>query len=254
MRRFGLIGKSVAHSFSASYFANKFQQEGITDARYDLFPLEEITQLPALLASHTDLIGLNVTIPYKESVIPLLDALSDEARIIGAVNCIRITNSGTTGYNTDASGFRQSILPFLENQYERALLLGTGGASRAITHVLRERGIEAWYASTSRRGEHILDYNQLDEAAMKHFPLLVNCTPLGTYPRVDEKPPLPYGGLTPQHMLYDLVYNPPETAFLREGRLRGARTMNGLRMLEIQAEESWRIWSQSGDHDVARKR
>jgi shikimate dehydrogenase len=242
MRQFGLIGRSLAHSFSETYFTEKFRREGIEDASYQLFPIDDIALFPSLLREQP-LLGLNVTIPYKESVMPFLDAIDEEAEKIGAVNCIRISHRKTMGFNTDATGFRQSILPFLENHYERALILGRGGASKAVAHVLRQRGIDVWYASTSSSASHTLSYDQLEGETMKHFLLIINCTPLGTFPETEAKPPIPYEGITADHFLYDLIYNPAETAFLREGKQRGAQTMNGLRMLQIQAEESWKIWN-----------
>jgi shikimate dehydrogenase len=243
MRLFGLIGRSLAHSFSESYFTEKFRKEGIEDARYQLFPLHDIALFPSLVEEHPELLGLNVTIPHKESVMPFLNTIDEEAGKIGAVNCIRISHGKTTGFNTDATGFRQSILPFLENHYERALILGTGGASKAVAHVLRQRGIEVWYASTSSSGSHILRYDQLERETLKHFLLIINCTPLGTFPETEAMPAIPFDGITADHFLYDLIYNPTETTFLREGKQRGANTMNGLKMLQIQAEESWRLWN-----------
>jgi len=244
MRRFGLIGNPLSHSFSRNYFQEKFTREHLTDCDYDLFPLASIDELPELLASYPDLCGLNVTVPFKERILPFLQHIDPIAQSIGAVNCVRIESNGAlTGYNTDVIGFEQSILPFLENNYERALILGTGGSSKAVAWVLQRRGIEVWYASRSDKGERTLGYDQLDQYALAHFKLIINCTPLGTFPDIHTKPSLPYDGLTTSHLLYDLVYNPAETAFLQEAKSRGAATMNGLRMLEIQAEESWSRWS-----------
>jgi shikimate dehydrogenase len=243
MRHFGLIGYPLGHSFSGRYFADKFLREGITDACYGLYPIPDLSAFPSFLLSNPLLCGLNVTIPWKEAVIPYLDRTDPVAREIGAVNCIRISGGKLHGFNTDAIGFEQSVLPFLENRFERALILGTGGSSKAIAWVLRSRGIEPWFASRSHTGDRLISYSQLDRHAIAHFRLIINCTPVGMHPREDERPPIAYDGISSDHLLYDLVYNPALTAFLQEGNQRGAQTLNGLRMLELQAEASWKIWN-----------
>lgn len=244
MRRFGIIGRPLGHSASAAHFAQKFRDEGLAGCRYDAFELASVDELPALLARLTELVGLNVTIPYKRAVIPLLDDLSYDARLIGAVNCIRREPDGRlTGHNTDIEGLRVSLAELLgDEQPDRALVLGTGGASQAVQYALAERGIP--YSIVSRdaaRGNYT--YDDLPCEEVERSLLVVNATPVGTYPAVDEAPRIPYAYLTPAHRLLDLVYNPPVTQFLDYGTQRGARTMNGRTMFLAQAEASWRIWN-----------
>jgi shikimate dehydrogenase len=250
MRLFGLIGYPLSHSFSQKYFTEKFGRENIADAEYKLFPLQDISALTALLHSHPDIRGLNVTIPYKEAVIPYLDELDETAKAVGAVNCIKIIpNSQLSkpqlkGYNTDVHGFRQSIKPFLEMHHERALILGTGGASKAVHYVLKQIGIDCYFVSRDPQGrEKHFRYEDVNEYVIKAFPLIVNTTPLGTYPNTQDFPPIPYEHITSQHLLYDLVYNPPETEFMKRGKARGAAAINGLSMLHEQAEKAWEIWN-----------
>lgn len=244
MRRFGLIGHPLGHSFSQKYFTAKFAAEGIHDCRYDLFPITDITLLPSLWEIHPDLVGLNVTIPYKEKVVPHLDAMSDVVRSSGACNCIHRTSGGLVGHNTDVTGFEQSLAPGLGPSHRQALILGTGGASKAVAFVLGRLGIGYRFVSRSGGGETgSLSYAELDEAVMAAHTLIVNTTPLGTFPDIDTAPDIPYALLRPGHYLFDLVYNPPVTRFLAEGAKRGATTRNGSGMLAIQAEESWRIWN-----------
>lgn len=258
---YGLIGYPLSHSFSKNYFTEKFKKEGITSADYQLYPLENIHQLPQLIAEKPALYGLNVTIPYKESVIPFLDELDETAKAVGAVNCIKITvpeskiqNLGSKhlkGYNTDVTGFRQSIKPFLELQHERALILGTGGASKAVAYVLHEIGIDCYFVTRDKQNANVppqysdklFTYEELNEYIINAFKLIVNTTPVGMYPNTDACPALPYQFLQSSHLLYDLVYNPIETAFLKQGKSKGAATVNGLSMLHLQAEEAWRIWN-----------
>lgn len=249
---FGLIGYPLSHSFSKKYFTEKFEKENIKDYEYNLYPIEKIDLLPKLIADNYSLCGLNITIPYKESVLPFLDELDETAKAVGAVNCIKIV-SGTgykvsrlIGYNTDVYGFRQSIKPFLEIQHERALILGTGGASKAVAFVLKEIGIECYFVSRSKHqvsGNKTFLYTELNENIMKVFKLIVNTTPLGMYPHVNEVPEIPYNLISSTHLLVDLIYNPAETEFLKHGKLQGASTINGLSMLHQQAEEAWRIWN-----------
>ncbi len=238
---FGLIGYPLGHSFSPAYFQEKFGREGI-DASYEAFPLPQIGALPELLHARPGLRGLNVTIPYKEAVLPLLDALHPDAAAIGAVNCIAIRNGQLTGYNTDWIGFAESLAAWLGPLPRRALVLGTGGASKAVLFALQRLGIEAATVSRTRKKADY-GYGELSPDRLRAHPLVVNTTPLGTAPDVDAAPPLPYAALTPEHALYDLVYNPPETRFLREGAQRGAAVKNGYEMLVRQAEAGWTIWS-----------
>jgi shikimate dehydrogenase len=252
---YGLIGYPISHSFSKKYFSEKFEKENILDSAYDLFPIESITQLPQLIKDNPELCGLNVTIPYKENVIPFLNELDETAKIVGAVNCIKILNSNNspnslptpflTGFNTDVYGFRQSIKPFLENHHERALILGTGGASKAVHYVLKEIGIDCFFVTRDKskvKSDKVFDYEELNEYILNAFKLIVNTTPVGMFPDINKAPEIPYEFVTSSHLLYDLVYNPEETEFLKRGKEKGALTVNGLSMLYQQAEEAWRIW------------
>lgn len=242
MDAYGLIGRSLGHSFSERYFRERFSREGITNASYSLFELPEIEALPALLEAHPDLRGFNVTNPYKQTIIPYLDDLSAEARLIGAVNCVKREGERWVGYNTDVVGLRDSLSELLNPWPEEALILGTGGASLAVQFVLAQWGLP--YLLLSRdplRGNYT--YDNLPVEVLQQCRLVINATPVGTYPAVDEAPRLPYAFLTPDHCLFDLVYNPSETAFLDYGRQRGARTKNGYEMLVGQAEAAWEIWS-----------
>lgn len=243
MKQYGLIGKTLSHSFSKKYFEEKFKRENI-NAVYENFELNDISQVEGLFSIHSNLCGLNVTIPYKEQIIPYLDEVDEQARKIGAVNTIYIEKETgkMKGYNTDVYGFKQSLKPFLENQHQRALILGTGGASKAVAYVLNELGITTAFVSRTPQLENQLSYDELNENILASFLLIVNTTPLGTFPNVDEKPTINYDAITPNHLLYDLVYNPAETAFLKEGKKRGALTINGEQMLQLQAEKAWEIW------------
>lgn len=256
---YGLLGYPLGHSFSRAFFNNKFAQEGI-DAEYLNFELPAVEDLPRLLAEHPDLCGLNVTIPYKQAVIPYLDELSEEAAAIGAVNVIRITHSPERlcsmvspssplqaprphlkGFNSDIIGFTESIRPLLQPHHRRALVLGTGGASKAICRGLEKLGLEWQYVSRKRPS---LTYSDITPALLADYTVIVNCTPLGMFPRIDSAPEIPYAALSPRHLLYDLVYNPDITLFMREGRRFGATVKNGLEMLHLQALASWRFWNE----------
>lgn len=242
MRNFGLLGRSLAHSFSKKYFEAKFSSEKITDAKYHLFEKDNLEGIAHWLKEST-LRGLNVTIPYKEEILPFLDKCSPEALQIGAVNCISIESGLLIGHNTDAYGFEMSIRPFLENKYERALILGTGGASKAVAFTLKKWNIPFWFVTRNPSENNHFAWSDLNEEMMPHFKLIINCTPLGTFPEVSHYPELPYSSITANHFLYDLIYNPEETLFLQKGREKGAHTMNGLPMLRLQAEKSWAIWN-----------
>ena len=244
-RLFGLIGKKLEHSFSMSYFAEKFRKEGIEDAAYRAFPLEEISEFPRLLHEHPRLIGLNVTIPYKESIIPYLDECSETAHSIGVVNTIRLSKGKKEGFNTDVEGFRNDIRPILKEEGRKAMVIGTGGASKAVDHVLRELGYEIRFISRDPKGPRTLSYDSLTESSLADQDLIVNTTPLGTWPDTDATPPLPYDGIGPGTVLYDLIYNPERTRFLEKGRERGATVRNGYGMLVGQAEAAWRIWNEA---------
>ena len=242
MKCFGLIGHPLGHSFSARYFAEKFAAEGL-EARYDNYDLADICEVETLRHLH----GFNVTIPYKQAIIPYLDGMSDEARAIGAVNTVRVENGRFYGYNTDVIGFRESLRDWLakDNASVRsALVLGTGGASKAVCYALTQLGI-AWQLVSRTPKEGCLTYNDLrkDTSILASTALIVNCTPLGTFPNVEACPDIPYDLLTPAVRLYDLVYNPEETLFLRRGREHGCPVKNGLEMLHRQAEAAWSLWS-----------
>ncbi len=253
MRTFALIGRSLAHSFSRTYFTQKFAELGLSDCRYELFELPEIGELPALLARHPDLAGLNVTIPYKEQIQPYLTWLAPSAARVGAVNVVEIQADGSlTGHNTDYVGFRKSLRQFYPGQSTtnttggangaRALVLGTGGAAKAVVVALSELGIVPTLVGRNPRTSD-LTYGDLSADVITAHPLLINTTPLGTYPATDECPPLPYAALTPAHYLFDLIYNPAETLFLRRGQAAGAHVHNGAEMLRLQAEAAWDIWT-----------
>jgi shikimate dehydrogenase len=247
MNRYGLIGFPLTHSFSQRYFTEKFMRENISDNRYDLFEMPDITALPELLAL-PGLRGLNVTIPHKQAVLPYLDQLDASAEKIGAVNVIKLGTDGLrTGYNSDYFGFRQSLLDWfkqLNRPYAgmQALVLGTGGASKAVTVALADLGITHTYVSRTKTNT-TLTYDEL-AAHLANYELIINGSPVGTYPGIDQAPALPYDRLTERHLLYDLVYNPADTKFMQTGRQYGAATHNGLRMLELQAEKAWEIWQQ----------
>jgi shikimate dehydrogenase len=249
-RLFGLIGYPLSHSFSKKYFSEKFEREGINDAFYELFPIEKIELFPGLIQNYPNLQGLNVTIPYKEAVMPYLDELEESARAIGAVNTINIADGKTKGFNTDVFGFEQSLRAFFAKnnaQPDKALVLGTGGAAKAVQFVLEEMGM-AHQTVSRQASKGDLTYHDLDEAILQEHRLIVNTTPLGMSPNIGSFPNIPYHCIGKKHMLYDLVYNPEMTAFLQKGKARGAATENGLAMLYGQAERAWAIWN---DHSPA---
>lgn len=251
MRGFGLIGFPLTHSFSEKYFSEKFLRENISDVSYKLFPIDSIEKLPELISANPNLAGLNVTVPYKEKVIPFLDELDETAKAVGAVNTIHFvtlsdSRRATKGFNTDVHGFRQSIKPFLTSAHERALILGTGGASKAVEYVLKQIGVDCIFVSREKKsipGKTILTYDELNSYVIDSCKLIINCSPVGTFPNVNEYPKLPYESISKEHLLYDLVYNPAETEFLKKGKANGAETMNGLDMLKMQAEKAWEIWN-----------
>lgn len=245
MDKYGLIGYPLGHSFSISFFNEKFQNEGI-DATYENFEIPSIEGFPEILDSNPNLCGLNVTIPYKEKVIGLLDSLSKEAQEIGAVNVIKVTHKGNKrilkGYNSDVIGFTRSIEPLLERFHKKALILGTGGASKAVEYGLKSLGLETIKVSRSEKPE-TLQYSQITAETIKEYNVIVNCTPCGMYPHADECPDLPYEAMDSRTLLYDLIYNPDETLFMKKGKVRGAIVKNGLEMLLLQAFASWDFWN-----------
>ena len=243
MRLFGLIGHPLTHSFSANFFSEKFLKERITDCRYELFPLSSIEEFPALLQQYPNLEGLNVTSPYKEQVMKYLSSHFIPLALT-ACNCIRIQNGQCYGFNTDWIGFEKSLLPLLQPKQQAALVLGKGGAAQAVLYVLKKNGIP--FTVVSRQLQPGVDrtYEQLTAADLQAHNIVINTTPLGTYPTTDSMPLIPYEAVGAGHLFYDLVYNPAESAFLKQGALRGARIKNGLEMLQLQAAESWTIWNQ----------
>ena len=242
MTLYGLIGRPLTHSFSQRYFREQFEREGDSDSDYLLFPLSRVEVFPELLTVYPTLRGINVTIPYKEKILPYLDELDETARAVGAVNTIRVQAGKLTGYNTDVIGFEQSLTGLIgERQELRALVLGTGGAAKAIHYVLDKLEIPSLSVSRdATRGD--LTYEQIDTPTLRAHSLIINTTPLGTYPQVNFAPKLPYEDLTSQHLLFDLVYNPEETLFLKHGKQAGAATRNGYEMLRLQADAAWAIW------------
>lgn len=245
MEQYGLLGYPLRHSFSKKFFTEKFQREN-RDAEYLNFEISDIQNLKVVIETHPSLSGLNVTIPYKEKVIPLLHELSPEAAAIGAVNVIRIERDGNDvrlkGFNSDIIGFKDSILPLLRPHHQSALILGTGGASKAIYHGLIQLGIAVKFVSRTHQAD-VLTYEELTPETMRQFQIIVNCTPCGMFPHTDECPNLPYDALTPEHLLYDLIYNPEETLFLKKGKQQGTQIKNGLEMLHLQALASWNFWT-----------
>ena len=246
MDKYGLIGYPLKHSFSRNYFNEKFASENI-DAEYVNFEIEDITAFKRIIDGNPNLCGMNVTIPYKEQVIPYLNELDPAtAKRIGAVNVIKIIRDGKKvqliGYNSDILGFSHSIEPYLQPRHKKALILGTGGASKAVFCGLEDLGVESTFVSRTKKGANLLTYDELTPEIMAEHLVIVNCTPVGMYPNVDFCPDIPYECLTPDHLLYDLLYNPDETLFMKKGAEQGATVKNGLEMLLLQAFESWGIW------------
>ncbi len=243
MNQYGLIGYPLTHSFSKKYFSDKFEAEGIENHDYHLFPIERIDDLPHLLSSFDNLKGLNVTIPYKEYVLDFLDEIDESAADIGAVNTIKIVDGKLKGYNTDVYGFEIALLNLLgDAKIDNALILGTGGAAKACAYVLGRLDIPFKYVSRTKKPDQFT-YEELSKEVIENHHLIINTTPLGTYPKVETYPNIPYNNLSPEHYLYDLVYNPEEPEFLRRGKEQGASIKNGLEMLHLQAEKAWEIWS-----------
>jgi len=247
MKKYGLIGYPLTHSFSKRFFTEKFEREG-TEASYDNFEIADITLFPEVIEKHPGLTGLNVTIPYKEQVLPFLDELDDSAREAGAVNTVKISRwhdkTWLKGYNTDTRGFAKSLKPLLKPWHTKALILGTGGASKAIKYVLGKWNIDFISASIEELQENEIRYDEIDEKMMAQRLLIIHATPLGTYPKVDACPPIPYDCISNKHLLFDLVYNPEMTLFMKKGKAQGAAVKNGYEMLVQQALESYKIWNE----------
>ncbi|RZK00253.1 MAG: shikimate dehydrogenase [Flavobacterium sp.] len=241
-KQYGLVGKNISYSFSKAYFTEKFEKENNKNHSYENFDIQEIFEFPGILKNNPYLKGLNVTIPYKEVVIPFLDKMSKNALKIGAVNTIKFIGNGKTkGYNTDFYGFKKSLKPLLKSHHKNALILGTGGASKAVAYALRLLEID--YILVSRApSEHTLTYDEIDASTFEEYQIIINCTPLGTSPNVEVCPDIPYDYFTEKHIAYDLIYNPEETLFLKKAKKKGAVIKNGYEMLVFQAEKAWKIW------------
>ncbi|MBC7525631.1 MAG: shikimate dehydrogenase [Flavobacterium sp.] len=242
-KKYGLLGKNISYSFSKKYFTEKFSNQLFADCSYENFDIESIAEFPILLKNNLDIKGLNVTIPYKESILPYLDKLSKKATLIGAVNVVRYTKNGLLkGYNSDYYGFKKSIQPLLQPHHKKALILGTGGASKAVAFALDELNI--YYTFVSREAsDKTITYDRINATTFDNFQIVINCTPLGTSPNIEEFPPIPYHFFTDKHLAFDLIYNPEESAFLRKAKKRGATIKNGFEMLIFQAEKAWEIWN-----------
>jgi shikimate dehydrogenase len=240
--RFGLIGKNISYSFSRGYFTKKFSEMGLDRHSYENFDLERIDQFTDIMEQNSTIKGFNVTIPYKEQIMPFLSQIDPEAQAIGAVNTIKILGNKTVGFNTDAYGFQKSIEPYLKEHHKKALILGTGGASKAVSFVLNKLGISYKFVSRNPKSNQY-NYTDLNKEVLLKHTVIVNCTPLGTYPNINDKPNIPYNFITDQHLLFDLIYNPEKTAFLLAGELQGGNISNGSNMLQFQAEKSWEIWN-----------
>jgi shikimate dehydrogenase len=242
-RRFGLLGRNISYSFSKGYFTEKFNNEVFTGNSYENFDIADINDFTELVKNNPELKGLNVTIPYKEQVIPFLDKLSKKASLIGAVNTIKFTKKGMLkGYNTDYYGFKKSLEPLLEPHHKKALILGTGGASKGVAFALDELNIPYTFVSREAK-ENIIDYDLINATTFDNYQIIINCTPVGTSPNITACPSLPYEFFTEKHIAYDLIYNPEETQFLKNAKEHGAVIKNGYDMLIFQAEKAWKIWN-----------
>lgn len=243
MNLYGLIGFPLTHSFSKKYFTEKFERENIADSKYDLFEISEAEKVLEVIKNNPDLRGLNVTIPHKETVISFLDEIDPAAKAIGAVNVVKINNGKLKGYNSDYYGFKQSLEELIEGSKDlKALILGTGGAAKAVKAALEALNIPYVFVSRKKEAGNFT-YAEINEKLLSEYKLIINTSPLGMYPKIDTFPDLPYQYLTPGHFLFDLVYNPEETAFMKKGAEKGAKTRNGLEMLHLQAEKAWEIWN-----------
>jgi shikimate dehydrogenase len=242
--KFGLLGKNISYSFSSGYFTKKFEKLNLKKHKYVNFDIPEIKDFPSIIEETPNLKGMNVTIPYKEVVMQYLDKLDETAKEIGAVNTIKFTKRGDLkGYNTDIFGFENSIKPFLKKHHKKALILGTGGASKAVAYAFKRNDINFKFVSRNPSEKNQISYKDLSEEILEEYTVIVNCSPIGTFPNVNDAPKIPYQFITDKHLLFDLIYNPEETAFLKKGKEKGAAIKNGYQMLELQAEEAWRIWN-----------
>ena len=242
--KFGLIGKDISYSFSKKYFTEKFKELDLNTFKYNNYDLPEIEEFPFIMYHREDdFKGFNVTIPYKQSIIKYLDEVDEDAKNIGAVNTIKVTSDNRLiGYNTDVYGFKKSIEPLLQAHHTKALILGTGGASKAVAYALKKLGIEFEFVSRNVSDNSFL-YTSLNQQIIQEYTIIINCSPLGTHPNIEHSPNIPYKYISEKHLLFDLIYNPSQTKFLKEGSMRGAQIKNGHEMLELQAEKSWEIWN-----------
>lgn len=246
MHKLGLIGKNISYSFSKAYFKNKFDKEQITNVSYENFDIENIALFPSIMQNTENIKGFSVTIPYKEAIIPFLDTLDETAKKIGAVNTIKVSKTNQLiGYNTDCHGFKNSLKPHLKPHHKKALILGTGGASKAVAFSLKELNINYDFVSRTSKNGVGFTYDSLTDEIIKQHQIIINCTPIGTFPNVEACPNIPFGAINSKHILFDLIYNPEETTFLKFGKDHGATILNGLKMLELQAEKAWSIWDLS---------
>lgn len=244
IKTFGLLGKNISYSFSRGYFTKKFQELNLKNHIYVNFDIQKIEDFSAIIKGQENLKGINVTIPYKEEVLKYLDKLDITAKKIGAVNTIKFTKRGNLkGYNSDVVGFENSIKPLLKKHHKKALILGTGGASKAIAFALKKNSIKYKFVSRNPQGKKEISYHHLTDEILQKYMVIINCTPLGTYPDIEKYPNIPFHSLTDKHLLFDLIYNPEVSVFLSKGKEKGATIKNGYEMLELQAEESWRIWN-----------
>jgi shikimate dehydrogenase len=248
MKTFGLVGYPLGHSFSKKHFTKKFEKENLSDHQYVNFEIDSIAKFPGIFDFYDNIAGLNCTIPYKQQIIPFLNEIDDEAKAVGAVNTVKIINTKDgmrlKGFNTDVIGFEESLKPMLNESHKKALILGTGGASKAVKFILSKLGIEYISASIEEElFENEIRYSDIYKETIAERTVIVNATPLGTYPKVDTCADIPYEAITDKHVLFDLVYNPEETLFMRKGRAQGAKAKNGLEMLHRQAEAAWKIWN-----------
>jgi shikimate dehydrogenase len=254
MPAFALIGKSLKHSFSPSYFEQKFKSEGLGNLSYESSEIADINDFPAWIIANRDIVGFNVTIPYKKSIVTYLDELFGPAAGLGIVNTVvverevddfegqKIPGLRLKGFNTDIYGFKESFKPLMKSEFERALILGTGASAGSIAYVLYKLGVDMLFVSRNPSGDQEIAYEDINEHVIRFHPLIINTTPLGQYPNIQEFPPLPWEFIGNKHLLYDLIYNPSETEFLRRGRMQGATTHNGMSMLQLQADQSLKIW------------
>jgi len=243
MQEFGIIGKTLVHSFSKRYFDEKFKNEGISDCIFNQYTLENIDEIKSLISSNPNLKGFSVTIPYKEAIIPYLDEMDDIVEDIGACNCVKIEDGKLKGYNTDVLGFLESFLTMYEIHYFNAIILGNGGASKAVKYALEQLSIESTIVARNPRNKDEIQWNSLDSEQFKKANIVINTTPLGTFPSIEEYPQISYTELNEHFLAFDLIYNPEETIFLKNAREQGAKTINGYEMLEIQADKAWEIWN-----------